>query len=204
MSEPPYTPLPGKIKAYFAKIQEVGVPEKANRDWLRSVGFKSSNDRYLLRILKAMGFINDLKVPTELWRLFRDPTQSGAVLAQAIRTGYEGLFGTYEDAYRKDREAIYAYFSSQTDVAESTINLMVSTFMNLCQIANFEVVLEVAEAIPEAEVAERPSVVPSIERRIGVPEIHINIQLHLPETSDPSVYDNLFKSLKKHLLTVEE
>ena len=31
-------------------------------------------------------------------------------------------------------------------------------------------------------------------------EMHYNIQIHLPETRDVSVYDAIFESLKKHLL----
>jgi hypothetical protein len=31
------------------------------------------------------------------------------------------------------------------------------------------------------------------------PELHYNIQIHLPESRDPAVYEALFKSLKKHL-----
>ena len=33
------------------------------------------------------------------------------------------------------------------------------------------------------------------------PTIAINIQLQLPETDNPDVYDNLFRSLRKNLLT---
>jgi len=36
------------------------------------------------------------------------------------------------------------------------------------------------------------------------PTIAINIELHLPATENPEVYDNLFKSLKKNLLTNDE
>ena len=36
-----------------------------------------------------------------------------------------------------------------------------------------------------------------------VPQIAINIQLHLPATSDSDVYENLFSALKKHLMSRE-
>lgn len=35
----------------------------------------------------------------------------------------------------------------------------------------------------------------------GIPSIHINIELHLPATTESEIYDNLFLSLRKHLLT---
>lgn len=207
MSEPPYTPLTGKIKAYFDKIKAVGVPPgKVGRKWLRSVGFKGGNDGYIIHVWKFIGFVDTSNMPTELWTRYRDPTRSEAVLAQAIRSGYSDLFQMYDDAYRKDREAIYANFSSRTGKAETTINLMVTTFKKLCDLADFEAPEEI-EPTPPPTAPIGPTeeaAPPKIKRRVGPPEIHINIQLHLPETTESAVYDNLFKSLKKHLFSDEE
>jgi hypothetical protein len=36
------------------------------------------------------------------------------------------------------------------------------------------------------------------------PSIAINIQLHLPETDNPSVYEELFKALRRHLLSPKD
>ncbi len=36
------------------------------------------------------------------------------------------------------------------------------------------------------------------------PSIAINIQLHLPETENPSVYEELFKALRRHLLSPKD
>lgn len=200
MSEIPYTPLTGKISKYFDKIQEAGIPEKADLQWLRLMGFKSGNDSYVLRVLNFIGFVDNSKAPTDLWKEYKNPTKARTVLAKAIRAGYSELFNTYRDAHRKDREALYAYFSSKTGKAKSTVDYMVTTFINLCQLADFEAVTP--ELKPELVVPSPPPSV-SIEKGI-IPEIHINIQLHLPPATDPSVFDNLFKSMKKHLLSVEE
>ena len=195
MSEVPYTPLAGKIREYFDKFQEVSIPNKVTQKWLESLGFKSTNDRYIVKVLDAIGFIDNSKVPTDLWRRYKNPMEAPVVLAEAIRKGYDDLFRTYEDAQRKDREALYAFFSSKTGKAKPTVDLMVNTFVNLCQLADFE-------AIPMPPIPELPK--PEVPEKAIIPEIHINIQLHLPETKDSSVYDNLFKSLKKHLLSVED
>lgn len=204
MSEIPYTPLAGKIEEYFRKFQEAGVPPKVNRESLESLGFTSSNDRYMIKVLRLIGFTDSKNLPTELYQAYKNPVKAPGVLAQAIRTGYSDLFKTYEDAYRKDREALYAYFSSKTGKAKRTIDLMVNTFQKLCQIADFEVKPVI---IPKKEVIKKPEM--KIEERVikrekgVISEIHINIQLHLPATDDGSVYDNLFKSLKKHLLSAD-
>jgi hypothetical protein len=204
MSEIPYTPLAGKIGGYFGKFQETGVPPKVNADWLKSLGYKSGNDSYIIAVLKFIGFIDNLNVPTDIWKSYKDPTRSSAILAKAIQTGYKDLFAVYEDAYRKDREALYAFFSSKTGKAKATVDLMVNTFLNLCQLADFEKTL--ADLSPKSQQTEEPSKTKvSIRPERGIiSEMHINIQLHLPATNDSTVYDALFKSLRKHLLSDEE
>jgi hypothetical protein len=205
MSEIVYTPLAGKIEKYFSKIQEAGVPPKANRTWLKTTGFTSSNDHYLLKILNVLGFIDASNVPTELWKRYKNPTEAPAVLAKAIRTGYSDLFSLYPDANRKDREALYAYFSAKTGKAKATVDLMVSTFNYLCALADFEA--ETPPTVQPPDVVPSPISPPELRIVSGkgvVPEVHINIQLHLPPTTDPTVFDNLFKSMKKHLLSAEE
>ena len=200
LSEVPYTNLAGKIEQYFSKFQETGVPAKVTLKWLGSLGFTSSNDRHIVKVLKALNFIDDSHVPTERWRRFKNKEEAPIVLAEGIQDAYSDLFATYEDAYRKDREAIFNFFSGKTGKAESTVNLMVNTFLNLCQLANFE--LRPREK--ERKIVTPREAVGIVTEKEIVPEVHINIQLHLPATNEPSVYDNLFKSLKKHLLSGKE
>jgi hypothetical protein len=200
MSEIPYTTLTGKIKEYFDKFQEAGVPDKkVNTAWLKTLGFRSGNDAYILRVLKYIGFIDSSGVPTEFWKQYKAPTKSKVVLAQAIRQGYKELFATYPDANRKDREALYSFFSSKSGKAKATVDYMVNTFTNLCQLADFEKEAPIPTVVPLA-----PEPVGVKPERGVISELHINIQLHLPATTDSTIYDNLFKSLKKHLLSAEE
>ena len=204
MSEIPYTPLAGKMKEYFEKFQETKVPSKVDSAWLKAIDFGGGNDYYIVKVLKHIGFINDSKVPTDLWKEYKDPTKSRAVLAQGIREGYKDLFGTYEDAHRKDTEALYAFFSSKTGMAKRTVDLMVNTFTNLCQLADFEKEIPKIEKRPsEIEIPQKGGIGARPGKGI-VSEMHINIQLHLPATNDSTVYNTLFKSLRKYLLSDEE
>jgi hypothetical protein len=203
LSEIPYTPLAGKIEEYFKKFQEAGVPDRVNRPWLESLGFKGGNHQYIIKVLKVIDFIDDSGAPTDLWRGYKDTIKAGAVLAQGIRKGYASLFATYEDANRKDREALYAFFSSKTGKAKPTVDLMVNTFTNLCQLAEWEKEAPVSAQKQTPSAAELAKAVVKPEKGV-VSELHINIQLHLPATNDSTVYDALFKSLRKNLLSGEE
>ena len=198
MLEIPYTPLTRKIKKYFDKIQEVEVPKKVDRKWLASLGFRSGYDSYILTIWKFIGFIDSSGVPTEFWRKYKNPKEAGKVLAKAIMQGYKKLFETYSDAYRKDRETLYAFFSSETGKEKAKINLMVTTFINLCQLADFEGVA--LETPGKAEEREEEARIVSLPIPSGV-TLNVNIQLTLPATDDASVYDKIFKALKEHLLS---
>jgi hypothetical protein len=64
MADFTYTTVPGKIKQLLTKIREVGVPQKVTVQWLKTVGFKSSNDTSLIGVLKFIGFIDASGVPT--------------------------------------------------------------------------------------------------------------------------------------------
>lgn len=204
MSEIPYTMLTGRINTYFGRLQEVSVPERASYKWLRSVGFASSNDRLFIKILRYIKFIDTSNVPTNLWKTYKDPSKSRVVLAKAIREGYRDLYNVYKDAHRKDKEALFAFFMSKTGKAKQTVDYMVNTFSSLCQLADFEKSpIEIAEPAPKVDLSKLVEIKARPEKGL-VSEIHINIQLHLPATENSSVYDNLFKSLRKHLLSSEK
>jgi hypothetical protein len=202
MAEFPYTPQPAKVKPLFDHIQKTGVPPKVTYKYLESVGFKSKNDRYLVGILKFVGFLDVSGRPTEIWHAYRHKEAAPEVMAKAVHTAYGDLFNTYPDAYRKDNEALRNYFSTQTAVAESTLGLIVRTFTALCELADFEGQATVVSAAPSTAstpVSASPS--PTASQEQPGMTVNINIQLTLPATEDASVYDKLFAAMKKYLLS---
>lgn len=210
MADFPYSPHAANVKKFLDHVQKAGVPEKVTIKYLEKVGFKSSNDRYILGILKFLGFVDSTGAPTKTWVDYRNRGTAGTTLAAAMRQGYADLFRTYPDAHRKDSEALRNYFSAHTKVAESTLGLIVTTFKALAAIADFEAAAAPSgdETREEATVAprRRAASVPRSEfdaspARLSGPTININIQLQLPATDDGSIYDKLFAALKKHLFS---
>lgn len=52
---------------------------------------------------------------------------------------------------------------------------------------------------------EPEAVKPSgIKIPVNVPQIHLNIQIHLPESAEPEIYDAIFRSISQHLLKDNE
>jgi len=151
-----------------------------------------------------MNFLDADGVPTERWNLYRSSSSPGKVLAKGIREIYSDLFRLYPDAYRKDDEAIRNFLSSKTAVAQSTISRMVTTFRILCDLADFEgkpdtITTGPVKATAEGRVSEPPLTVTGSKS----PAISLNLQITLPATDDPKVYDQFFSAMKKHLFSDE-
>src|SRR6185295_4648946 len=138
MAELLYTPHPASIPKFLRHVQSAGVPEKLTTRYLETVSFRSKNDRPLITIMKAIGFIDGSGTPTDRWRQFRDKSRARMVIGDAVRSAYGPLFSTYPDAQRKDTEAIHNFFSARSGLSENTVKLAVATFRTLASEGDFE------------------------------------------------------------------
>lgn len=196
----PVTQNAGSIARFLKHIQSAGVPPKVNNPYLKSVGFKSSNDSALIGVLKAIDFIDPAGTPTERWKAYRDTTKAGAVLAEAIRACYDGLFQIFPDAERKDDEAISNWIRSNSDFSGLTVERAVRTFKALGAEADFNAKPATTTATLATPAAGAPAAeMARIISQPAGPNVNINIELQLPSTNDPVVYENFFKAMKQHL-----
>lgn len=100
MADFAYTTVPAKLPALLGKIREVGLPAKATVQWLKTIGFTSSNDSSMLKVLEQIGFVDSSRVPGEPWQKYRGGDYK-RVLGNAIRSGYRELYETYSDAHAR-------------------------------------------------------------------------------------------------------
>jgi hypothetical protein len=219
MADFPYTIVTGKISKLLGKIKEVGIPAKADNKWLQNIGFQGENDDSLLRVLKALSFIDESDKPTTTWSDYRGGNFK-QVLARAIKRGYSELYSTYPNAHLESKENIDSFFmSSSKSLSKGTVSKVSTTFFNLCSLADFtgsqqgpgdfspSSIADLSgpqqgpgESRDDTVIPETPTtkVVKSFGPGITV---NINIQLTLPETTDESIYEKLFSAMKKHLLS---
>lgn len=199
MKKSPYTTQPKNVGQFFKKIQSLGIPPKVNMAYLPTIGFKSSNDRYLVGVSKSLGFVDSPGVPTDKWKEYKDKNKAKQVMTDAIKTTYDELFGTYPDAHNRDSATLQNYFAAKWGVSAQVANLMAQTFRELCGLSDFETVA-VTEPVTEPIA---PAVKRVTETATGAKPVtvNINIELSLPATEDASIYDNLFAALKKHLFS---
>ena len=186
------------------KLRQVGVPPKATIQWLKTIGFTSSNDTSLLGVLKAVGLVDGSNVPTGIWSSYRG-VHHKKVLGDAIRAGYAELFAVYPDAWQRSSSDLEHVFSTSSNAGQQVIAKTVGTFKALCENAEFGTV----EQQPTPVVQTGPMHTPVSQQLINpmqavagttpTPSIHIDIQIHISPEASTDQIDQVFKSMAKHL-----
>lgn len=198
----------GSLTKFLEEIRTAGVPERVTFEFLKTLGFKSSNDRPIIGVLKAIGFLDANGTPTESYRSFRDPDLGPKVLARVLRSAYADLYLANTKAHDLSLEKLKGIIATKTSKGTLVVKLIASTFKTLAKAANFSEPAGETEK-KAAKPADRPK--PSDDgghkapfpppAGVGVAGFHYNIQIHLPTTTDITVYNAIFKSLKEHLLS---
>jgi hypothetical protein len=195
-----------RVKEIFEAIKGAQAPDQFTLRFLGDLGFASSADRPFVNVLKALGFLQDSGSPTSRYFEFLDGTRSGAVMAEAVREAYADLFQVNAQAHEMSAAEVKAKMKTLTkgQYSDKVIGQMAATLRALVDLADFTVAPEHAprtEAQEEDQEAEATTSAPLFVKR-GEPQLTglvYNINLHLPESRDPSVYEALFRSLRIHL-----
>lgn len=203
------------VEAFFNAIISAQAPERFTQKFLEALEFKSTNDRLFIGILKALGFIDETGIPTQIYFNFLDQTQSKMILAKQIREAYSDLFAVNINAQNLTVEEVKNKLKTLTQgsKSEKVLTLMANTFKALCEYADWKKVKaetkkeekkEEGKKVGEKEepnsMEKIPFTVNDGDNGTKVPSLNYNIQIHLPETRDIAVYDSIFKSLREHLL----
>ena len=199
MTDYPYMMSNNKIAPIIANIQQAARPQKFTQEFLRSLGFQSTNDRAFIPLFKKLGFLADDGTPTALYDQLKDATLTKYILAAQIKELYSELYAINTEIHRATEADIKGAISRVTGKDAEGVGRIYNTFKTLCGIADFSQALPSTSENEEPEnVAPAPSNAAPISFRPS--EFHYNIQIHLPATNDISVYNAIFKSLKENLL----
>lgn len=177
-------------------------PEKFTQKFLKDLGFTSTNDRLYIGLFKGLGLLNEASKPTDLYYRFLDESEAPYVLASMIRDAYEDLFALNRNAQEMSPEEVKNKFRTLTQgqKSDNVLTLMANTFSALTQWADWGPAPdEIPDVDDHAEEAEFFGFQPG-PAAAKSPSLHYNIQVHLPESRDPAVYDAIFQSLRRHLL----
>lgn len=191
----------------FDKVIQGTAPEKFTVSHLIGLGFTSSNDRGIIGLLKDLGFLSTDGTPTDRYHAYRDKSKSKVVIAEALREAYGDLFHLNETPTEADRDAIVGKFKSAHNTTDRVAEQQARTFFSLLKLADLKGKApgKMATPKPEPEKEESPKREPP--PKVEAPPVspafsgfRYNIEIHLPPTKDPEVYNAIFKALKEHLL----
>jgi hypothetical protein len=194
-----------KLEGMLNAIQSAQAPPKFSQAFLEGLGFKSSADRLIINVLKALGFLTADGAPTDRYFRFLDQTQGRRVLAEGLQDAYADLYQLNREAHKMGRTELKGKLKTLTQgqVSDSVVDKMAMTFESLGKLADFS-----GPAAPPMHGAPGDEVETTLDDdagarlpAIGLGGLVYNIELHLPESRDPAVYDALFRSLKSHLLS---
>ncbi|WP_140426313.1 DUF5343 domain-containing protein [Acidovorax sp. Root275] len=196
-----------KVEPILARVRSASRPERFSQQTLATWGFTASNDRAMVSVMKMLGFTSDSGVPTESYDRLRDVNDWRYVLAERIRIAYSDLFAIDSNMNAAPEAEVKGAMARITGKDEESVARYYATFKTLASLAKFEPKPVKADA-PKSPPADDPQPAQSrvkaeipleepIHRRRS--EYHYNIQIHLPVTTDISVYNAIFKSLKENL-----
>jgi uncharacterized protein DUF5343 len=208
----PYMVSPGLIPKVLTKIEEARRPDRFTQDFLGTkLGHASGSAKPIIPLLKRMGFLNSDGTPTTLYDRFRNADTQKAAVAEGIRNAYAELFERNKYAGEMAKDKLKSLMMEVTGAAhdDRTLELTLSTFTKLKELADFDA--DPTEATEPSEVKLAPAAIngerPMPEARRASTELEsvglnlaYTVNIVLPETTNPEVFNSIFKSLKENLL----
>jgi hypothetical protein len=201
----PYVNQSGTMVKILQKVKEAKTPERFTTDFLETkLGARGGNSRQFIPLAKKMGLLNSDGTPSELYKTFRNPATSGTALAQALKHGYRELFERNEFANSMKPEDLKGMVVEITGLEPKNrvVLLICQTFETLKKLADFE-----GKATQQPAHADQPEEVDSeatsenhTQRNDLDLRIAYTINLVLPKTDDPAVFNAIFRSLRDNLL----
>lgn len=213
--------LPAKHWWMLRKKFKQSIPGTVTANYLSSaLGMEIKSARAnVLPYLQAMEIIDEDGKTLDRAKQWRDDTQYADVCQEIIQNIYPADLTDAVPDPSKDRDAASRWFANHTGSGESAVARMVGTYAFL------------AEANPEAEPESKPKVSKSPKTKKSVskkasgvedvgstvheekqsvrnsskkiPDININLQIHISSDATPDQIDQIFKSMSKHIYKSE-
>jgi hypothetical protein len=220
-SKLPYMATPGMIPKILSKIQEARRPERFTQDFLETkLAFSGGSSRPIIPLLKRMGFLSSDGTPTQLYDKFRNNDTQGFATATGIRLAFDELFSrnTYANDLPREKLAGLVTEITGSSKEDTTTKCTVSTFLELAKFADFDAKdidadhqssqhktaqisnVDAEPSKPSEKYTQSASMMQSglsAEVKLGV---SYTINLNLPETTNPEVFNAIFRALKDNLL----
>lgn len=202
----PYVTATGNVEKALKGIKAAATPESVSQDFVKTIlGIKGGSGNQITAFLKKIGFATADGTPTDLYKKFRNTATDGWAAAQALRIGYAPLYVRNEYMHKLSDEELKGLVVEETGAEQesSVVALVITCIKQLKKFAKWD-----TAPIEEKPIAEKPlsttvqqnQTLPSASsHQLGL-NLGYTINLNLPATSDPAVFNAIFRALKDHLL----
>jgi hypothetical protein len=167
----PYLQSNAKIKDVFSRIQAAAKPPRFTVQFMRDLGFTSSNDQSYPGLLKKLGFLSEDGVPNLYYDQLRDLT-AGKVLAERIKATYKELFEINTNMNSAPDAEIKGAISRVTGEESRMVDRIFNTFKGLCSLADFSGAPIKSNSIHSAVFVDNPQ--KSVDQTSPRKETHAN------------------------------
>jgi len=215
---PVYLVSAKNLGRFLESLRNAQAPEKFAVRFVEDLGFRSTNDRLFIPLLKAMRFLDDAGKPTARYHAFLDETRWKQVLAEGIHDAYSDLFRINRSAQTLSREHLMGKIKSlgEGKLSDAVLEKTVKTFIELAKLANFAPIDKddgrttddgKGSADESTTAADTPLQTEPMDPRVAPPShggqglgLVYRIEIVLPAVRDQAIYDAIFRSLRTHLL----
>jgi hypothetical protein len=199
----PYMPSVTNLPKILDAIQKAGVPEAFNLDFLRDLGFTSSNDRPIIKVLKYLGMLDSSGRPQNSYREFVDHTKAKGVLAARLRAAFDDLYLSDKDAHAKSAEQLKGWFKTKTGAGDAVAKKMATQFKALASYGDFSASAPheqkpAPEQKPKSD--DSPKLPPPSPPDLQGLGLVYRLEIHLPDTQNVETFRAIFRALREELM----
>ena len=215
--QPVYLVAIKNLAPFLEALRHAQAPEKVGLKFIDDIGFKSTNDRLFVPLLKAMKFVDESGKPTARYHSFLDDSEWKRVLADGVRDAFSELFRINKNAHTFSRDQLTGKLKSlgEGKLSPAILANTTKTFLELVKLADFSgsgtqsTVTPLPDESPSGsgDETEKPSssrpVDPELMPELVLPltpTLVYRIEIVLPAVRDQAVYDAIFRSAREHLL----
>lgn len=210
-TEIPYMPSITNLTKILDAIQRAGAPDAFGLDFLKDLGFTSSNDRAAIKLLKFLGFLDTGGKPTTLYKEFMDQSRSKTVLAVRLKKAYDDLFLSDKEAQTRTVEKLKGWFKTKTGAGDAVAHKMAITFKSLANYADFSQLTNTEDRDimasdqqvntelnneKDAVQTKAPPKASELANNLG---FVYRIEIHLPDTTNLETYRSIFRAIREEL-----
>ena len=116
----------GNLAKFLEEIRSAGVPDRVTFEFLKTLGFTSSNDRPIISVLKGIGFLDQNGSPTDAYKAYRDHNEGPKVLANSLRSAYADLFLANTKANDLPVDKLKGIIATKVSKGEQVVKLIAS------------------------------------------------------------------------------